>query len=63
LDSDQAAVDFVSNTKTRTGLKIKAKADAENVPTGVEIPAAATARLNLKQDLFHGDWKDALLRH
>ena len=56
LVSYQTVVDLISNTKTRTGLRIKAKLTQKTYPTGVEISAAEVAKLNLIPDGFHGDW-------
>jgi transposase len=56
LISYQTVVDLISNTKTRTGLKIKAKLTQRTYPTGVEISASEMAKLNLIPQAFHGDW-------
>jgi hypothetical protein len=49
-------VDLISNTKTRTGLKIKAKLTQRTYPTGVKIFALEIAKLNLIPEVFHGAW-------
>ena len=61
LVSYQTVVDLISNTKTKTGLRIRAKLTQRTYPTGVEISAAEMAKLNLKPDDFHGDWNYSLL--
>jgi hypothetical protein len=61
LVSYQTIVDLISNTRTTTGLKIKAKLPQRTYPTGVEISAAEMAKLNLKPDAFHGEWNYSLL--
>jgi transposase len=56
LVSYQTVVDLISNTKTRAGLRIKAKLTRKTYPTGVEISDAEIAKLNLTPKAFHGDW-------
>lgn len=56
LVSYQTIVDLISNTKTRTGLKIKAKLTQRTYPTGFEVSDAELAKLNLTPHVFHGDW-------
>ena len=60
LVSYQTIIHLIANTKTATGLKIKAKLTQKTYPTGIEISAAEMARLNLKPDDFHGDWNYSL---
>ena len=60
LVSYQTTIRLITNTRTTTGLRIKAKLTQRTYPTGVEISAAEMARLNLKPDAFHGDWKYSL---
>jgi hypothetical protein len=40
LVSYQTIVDLIANTKTTTGLKIKAKLTQRTYPTGIQVPAA-----------------------
>jgi hypothetical protein len=61
LISYQTIIDLIANTRTRTGLKIKAKLTQRAYPTGVEISAAEMAKLNLKPDPFHGEWNYSIL--
>ena len=51
----------ISNTKTKTGLKIKAKLTQRTYLTGVEISASEIAKLNLTPEVFHGDWNYSVL--
>ena len=57
----QTIVDLIANTRTTTGLKIKAKLTRRTYPTGVEIPVSEMAKLNLTPAAFHGDWNYSLL--
>jgi transposase len=61
LVSYQTIVDLIANTRTTTGLKIRAKLTRRTYPTGVEIPVSEMAKLNLKPAAFHGDWNYSLL--
>ncbi len=61
LVSYQTIIHLIANTRTTTGLKIKAKLTQRTYPTGVEISAADMAKLNLKPDPFHGEWNYSLL--
>jgi hypothetical protein len=55
LVSYQTIIDLIANTKTTTGLRIKAKLTQRTYPTGVEVPPAEMAKLNMKPDDFHGE--------
>jgi len=60
LVSYQTIVDLISNTRTAKRLRIKAEPTQRTYPTGIEIPAAERAKLNLNPDAFHGDWNYSL---
>src|SRR5450755_1127077 len=60
LVSYQTIVDLIANTRTTTGLKIKAKLTRRTYPSGMKIPASQMAELNLKPAAFHGDWNYSL---
>jgi len=60
LVSYQTVVDLISNTKTKTGLKIKAKLTQRTYPTGVEISASEIAN-SPDAEVFHGDWNYSVL--
>jgi len=61
LVSHEVIVNLIANTKTRTGLRIRAELDRGSYPTGIKITDADFNALNLKQAAFHGDWNYALL--
>jgi transposase len=61
LVSYQTIVDLITNTRTKTGLRIKAKLIQKTYPTGVEVSKSELAKLNLKPQAFHGDWNYLLL--
>ena len=61
LVSHEVIVNLIANTKTRTGLRIRAELDRRNYPTGIKITDTELNALNLKHAAFHGDWNYALL--
>jgi transposase len=56
LTSFETIVNLIGSTKTRKGLRVKARIDKHLYPTGVEITQAEMQRLALHPDPFHGDW-------
>ena len=61
LVSHQVIVNLIANTKTRTGLRIRAELDSGKYPTGIKVSDAEFNALNLKHAAFHGDWNYAIL--
>jgi len=61
LVSYETIVHLIGNTKTRTGLKIKAKLTRRKYPKGIKISNSEMAELNLVPADFHGDWNYSLL--
>ena len=61
LVSHELIINLIANTKTRTGLRIRAELDSGKYPTGIKITDAQFNALNLKQAEFHGDWNYAIL--
>jgi transposase len=61
LVSHEVIINLIANTKTGTGLRIRAELDRGNYPTGIKITDTELNALNLKQATFHGDWNYALL--
>ena len=56
LRSFETIVDSIGNTRTATGLRVKAKLDKRTYPTGVKIPAAEMKALSLHRLDFQGEW-------
>jgi transposase len=56
LTSFETVVNLIGSTKTTRGLRVKARLDKKQYPTGVEIPKAEMKHLALRCDTFHGDW-------
>jgi transposase len=56
LYSQAVVVNLIANTKTRKGLNINAKLDANDYPTGIKVTDEELAAVNLTKDKFHGEW-------
>lgn len=56
LTSFETVVNLIGRTRTTKGLRVKARLDKKQYPTGVEITKAEMRRLALRKDEFHGDW-------
>ena len=56
LRTFETIVDFIGNTRTAAGLRVKAKLDKRKYPTGVAISKAEMNALSLHRNEFHGDW-------
>ena len=60
LVSYEAVVNLISNTTTKTGLKVKAMLDTNTYETGRKIADREMKALHLKPHSFHGDWNYTL---
>ncbi len=49
-------VNLIANTKTKTGLTIRAKLDETEYPKGIKVSDEALAQIALHKDDFHGEW-------
>ena len=56
LVSRAVIVNLIGNTKTETGLRIKARLDRKNYPTGLKVTDDELVAVSLKKDKFHGEW-------
>jgi hypothetical protein len=61
LVSRAVIVNLIGNTKTRTGLTIKAELDENMYPTGLKVSDEELATIRIKRDKFHGDWNYTIL--
>jgi hypothetical protein len=60
LTTYETVVNLIGNTRTATGLRVKAKLDCRRYPTGEKIQPTEMKRLAIKQARFHGDWNYAI---
>lgn len=56
LRTFETIVDLIGNTRTTTGLRVKAKLDKRKYPLGVVTTNAEMDALSLHRDDFHGEW-------
>ncbi len=56
LVSRAVIINLIGHTKTKAGLRIKAKLDLNAYPTGIKVTNDEFAVVNLKKDKFHGEW-------
>ena len=56
LRSFETIVDLIGSTRTEAGLRVKAKLDKRNYPTGEVTTKAEMDALSLHRNEFHGDW-------
>ncbi len=60
LVSYEAVVNLIGNTKTRTGLKVKAMLDKNSYETGQKVSNEEMQELRLKIHPFYGNWNYTL---
>jgi transposase len=56
LISREVVINLISNTKTKTGLEIKAGIDQNNYEKGKKISDKEFESISVEKDQFHGDW-------
>jgi len=56
LTSHDVMVNLIGGTKTKTGLKVKAKIDKRKYPTGIKVSEQEMEKINITKHNFHGDW-------
>ena len=61
LTSLKVIVSLIAGTTTRKGLKVHAEIDDRSYPTGIKVPDAEMAQINLRRDAFHGEWNYEIL--
>lgn len=56
LISHEAIVNLIGSTTTTTGLKIKARLNRKQYPTGIKVTDTELAKVRIKPGKFHGEW-------
>jgi len=56
LRSFETIIDLIGNTRTTTGLRVRAKLDSRRYPTGVVTTKAEMEALSLHENKFQGEW-------
>ena len=60
LISHEVIVNLIANTKTRSGLTVRAELDTAQYPKGVAVSDADLSAINIERNEFHGDWNDCI---
>jgi transposase len=60
LESHETIVSLIGETRTATGLQIRAALDENTYPTGRKVSKEQLARLQLEPAAFHGEWNYTL---
>lgn len=63
LTSHDVMVNLIGATKTKTGLKVKAKIDKRKYPTGVKVSDQEMEKINIAKHKFHGDWNYTIFKN
>ena len=63
LETLEMVVQLIANTRTTTGLRVRAAADSRTYRTGRKVSKAEMATLHLTRDDFHGEWNYTLTPH
>jgi len=56
LISRQTVIELIGNTKTKTGLEIKAVLDENFYEKGIHVSDEEMEMINLEESDFHGEW-------
>jgi transposase len=56
LTSHEVMLNLIANTKTKTGLAVRAEMDNHIYPKGIKVPDAIFEAIDLIRDDFHGEW-------
>ncbi|EAY56452.1 MAG: transposase [Leptospirillum rubarum] len=60
LVSHEVLLNLIANTRTKSGLTVKAELDPGNYPKGIKISDEELASLHLVRHSFHGEWNYSL---
>lgn len=61
LETREAVVQLISNTKTKSGLEIKAILDKNVYESGKLVGDSEMSKINQRQHKFHGEWNYQIL--
>ena len=56
LVSREVVVQLIGNTKTKSGLKVRAALDDNIYKSGIKVSEAELTNINLYKEKFHGEW-------
>ncbi|MGH7746969.1 MAG: ISAzo13 family transposase [Candidatus Dormibacteria bacterium] len=61
LVSHEVVVSLIANTRTETGLRIRAALDKAPYPTGIEVTDEEMGAIRIERAAFHGEWNYTIL--
>ncbi|HMP74629.1 MAG TPA: ISAzo13 family transposase [Kiritimatiellia bacterium] len=61
LVSHEVMINLIANTRTRSGLLVRAELDPAKYPKGVKVTEEDFTSIRLEPDPFHGNWNYAIL--
>jgi transposase len=61
LVSHAVIVKLIAATRTKTGLKVKARLDRNSYRQGIKVSQSDLEDVELRRDSFHGDWNYTIL--
>ncbi|WP_298211495.1 ISAzo13 family transposase [Ferrimicrobium sp.] len=56
LISHEVMLNLIANTRTKSGLTVKAELDSGSYPTGIKVSNEEFSTINLVRHGFHGEW-------
>jgi hypothetical protein len=63
LVSQQAIVNLIASTTTKTGLTVRAALDTNVYETGIKVSDEQMAKLHIRPADFHGEWNYSIAPH
>ena len=61
LETRETVVQLITNTKTKTGLEIRAILDMNIYKKGKKISDEEMSKINIRKNKFHGEWNYQIL--
>lgn len=61
LVSHEVIVNLIAATTTKNGLAVRCQLDTNTYPAGVKVSDKEMAEINVKPDIFHGEWNYTIL--
>ena len=63
LISHAVIIKLIAATRTKAGLKVRARLDTNSYREGIKVSRAELENVRLRPDSFHGDWNYTILPH
>jgi hypothetical protein len=56
LTTHEVVINLIASTTTRTGLRVRVRADTNRYPDKIKVSDEEMAALSIERDAFHGEW-------